>query len=185
MKTQIGILKYISFFGITFFLAGIIACGGGDSSEDLIQKITPRDKIYTLEDLKTAGFKKSRNYKVEGLVGATEAYWGLHDRIEIEVRFYETHEDAKTLGIPMAEESTGPDAKLKKEDATWDVGIKDRRMCGGGEKGTKDNWSHDIGSCTSHKYGEFVVYGNFIVLCQGFEEKTALSRCNDLLSKLD
>ena len=53
------------------------------------------------------------------------------------------------------------------------------------EKGTKDNWSHDIGSCTSPKYGEFVVYGNFIVLCQGFEEKVALSRCNDLLSKLE
>ena len=184
MHTSIKISNYIISLWILLFLTGVTGCAE-DSSEGFIQKITPKDKIYTLDDLKAVGFKKSRNYKVEGLEGATAAHWGFHNKIEFEVRFYETHEDAKILGIPMAEESSGPDAKLKKEDASWDVGLKDRRMCGGGEKGTKDNWSHDIGSCTSPKYGEFVVFGNFIVLCQGYEKEDSLSHCNDLLSKLE
>ena len=138
MHTSIKISNYIISLWILLFLTGVTGCAE-DSSEDFIQKITPKDKIYTLDDLKAVGFKKSRNYKVEGLEGATAAHWGFHNKIEFEVRFYETHEDAKILGIPMAEESSGPDAKLKKEDASWDVGLKDRRMCGGGEKGTKDN----------------------------------------------
>ena len=125
--------------------AAVAACGseGAEESEgsavegavgSQTQKIRPGDRVYALEDLTSVGFKKGRTYDVEGLTGAVSAYYGFwgsdpYERDDYEVRFYASHEDAVEHGTALAEERIGRDAKLTKDTATWDEGVKDAREC--------------------------------------------------------
>ena len=114
-----------------------ISCGGSENIESVFEQITPGDTVYKMDNLKSLGIKKGKKYKVEGLDKATDAIFafykkpGTKEAIEYEIRFYSNHDDAVNAGIPMAKERVGPNAKLKKEYATWDEGLKDARQCGG------------------------------------------------------
>ncbi len=59
-----------------FLLAG---CGSGEDSETIpiIDQVTNVDQIFSIDDFKTVGFKKSKEYKVDDLPGATSAYYGF------------------------------------------------------------------------------------------------------------
>ncbi len=172
-----------------------VACGseeGGASSEDgdtegssaLVEKVIALDQVYTFEDFLAAGFKKGKEYDVEGLEGATAAFYGFYgldpyNRQEYEVRFYESHEDAVTYGIPMADENTGEGAALREEEVTWTEGLKERRQCLG--LGTHSHHTH---SCNTAKHADYVVRGNFVLLCQGLELDVSQQHCKDFLDSM-
>ena len=128
---------------ILLSLISILLISCGDSSvENTFEQIFSDGNIQNEEDLKLLGIKKGKKYKVEGLNKANAAIFAFYrkpgekEAIEYEIRFYNNHEDAVNEGVPMAKERVGPEAKLKKEYATWDEGLKDARQCGGAGGGT-------------------------------------------------
>lgn len=171
---------------ILVMLVGVLAataCGSGSNSDaSALAKITPSETILTLDDLLNAGFKKGKTFDVEGLTGATHAYygfWGIdpYDRKEFEARFYASHSDAVELGTLFADERTGTDANIKSGESSWDEGTKEARACTRSAGGDSSN-------CRVSKYGDYVIYGNMILVCQGRDSGTALEQCALLMDQV-
>ena len=189
-------------------LAFAIACGSAESNENTSTdadnggggvaavveeaasgppgvEIVSTDAVYTVDDLvNTPNFKKSKNYKVEGLDQATDAVYGFfgpdpYDRQEFEARFYPDYDTAISVGVDFADEATGPDAVIAKDIQRWDEGLVQRRACSGNTRG-----SHHSGKCDNAKYGDYVVAGNLVLLCQGKDSETSLANCNALMEAL-
>jgi hypothetical protein len=164
-------------------LAAVAACGSSsDSGAAALAKITPSETIYTFDDLLEVGFKKGKEFDVEGLTGATSAYYGFwgvdpYDRKEFEARFYPSHADAVEFGIKFADERTGTDAVIKSGASSWDEGTKEARACTRSAGGDSSN-------CRVSKYGDYVIYGNMILVCQGRDSGTSLEQCAALLGKV-
>ena len=137
--------------------------------------VTASERIFTFEELESIGFKKNKEYDVSGLEGATKAingFWSTDiGKKEYELRFYPSHAIAVSLGEPLAQEATGEDAIIKKSDATWKEGIKDRR------RSQRTSGSHP-------KYGNYSIYGNIVMLCEG-QVGISLEVCWKLISTLE
>ncbi len=82
----------------------------GTPDEEGIRLITRADAIYTVDDLVAAGFKKSKQFEVDTLPGATDVWYGFFQQKDIEVRFYESHSAAIELGVEPAEVVIGKTA---------------------------------------------------------------------------
>ena len=170
---------------VALFLVDLVAIACGSSSESettAIAKITPSETIFSLTDLTDVGFKKGKTFDVEGLTGATDAYlgyWGIdpYDRKDYEARFYPSHADAVEFGVVFADERTGPDAVIKSGEPMWEEGAKEARACTRSAGGDSSN-------CRISKYGDYVIYGNMILVCQGRDSATALEQCAALLEQL-
>ena len=168
------------------------ACGGGtpdalDISEIATQppprqsdaRVVPSDRVLTIDHFKAAGVKHGKDYDVEGLPGATAAVLAFHDRKDVEIRFFPSHDVAVSEGIPVAEEIVGEDVYIKHGEVTWSGAIPDERACAPGNLGGGRD-------CTRQpKYGSFVVYGNCIMFCEGKDSGDALQRCRAILELLD
>ena len=181
---------YVCLLIASVFVLGssLTSCGGDESETSSIPRIHDPGKKFTLSDLKEIGFKKSKTYDAQGLIGVESVYygfWGLdpYDRKDYEARFFSSHSDAVELGTAQADERSGADAILDEEESTWPVGMKDARQCGG-DKGAGPV-SHGIQNCKSPKYWDFSIYGNMILLCSGGNVEAAHNLCNDLLVALD
>ena len=155
------------------FLTLVVGCEekADDSSYDIV---TASDRIFTFEELEHIGFKKNKEYDVSGLEEATKAingFWSTDiGKKEYELRFYPSHLVAVSLGESLAQEATGEDAIIKKSDATWKEGIKDRR------RSQRTSGSHP-------KYGNYSIYGNVVMLCEG-QVGISLEVCWKLISAL-
>ena len=131
-----------------------------------------------------ANFKLNKSYDVKGLKGAENAIYGFfgpdpYDRREYEARFYPDHETAITVGVDFANEATGPDAVIASAVQRWDEGLIQRRACAANTRG-----SHHSGRCNIAKYGDYVVAGNLVLLCQGRDSAAALENCEALYAAL-
>lgn len=189
-------MKILKLITLTLLTLLIVSCGTS-SSESTFEQIYSDNNIHNEENLKKLGIKKGKKYKVEGLNKANAAIFAFYKKpgekeaIEYEIRFYENHNDAVNEGIPMAKERVGPEAKLKKEYASWDEGLKDARQCGGAGGGMSAGGSqaggagdHAVGSCSSPKYNEFFVFNNLVILCQGENEIESRNNCIDVIEIL-
>tara|TARA_B100000686_G_scaffold347357_1_gene435876 strand:- start:1734 stop:2264 length:531 start_codon:yes stop_codon:yes gene_type:complete len=161
----------------------IFACGSSESSESL-EVITPSEQIFNLDDFTSVGYKKNRTYDVAELPGATGAWFGFWknegESNDFEIRIYSSHEDALSMGEKLAAEVSGNDALIGKDEATWQEGSKDRRQVGGGvDKGSLGLQATGI----FPKYGNYAIYGNVILLCEG-QEGIALQTCWDLINAI-
>lgn len=169
-------------------MAAGLSCGAvSDSSDDgssEFQKIAPAEQSLQLDDFLDAGFKESKEYDVEGLPDATEAwmgFWGLSasERKDYELRFYPSHDLAVESGGPLADEATGEEFREKKESQTWTEGQKDRWRAGnvtaGSTRGTTG---------PGPVYGDFAIIGNVVLLCQGSNSAQSLERCEALIDAL-
>jgi len=169
------------------------ACGGdaastdgaGRASPSESQKVIASDRVYAIEDLLATGFKKSKQYDVEGLPEATAAvagFWGPdpYKRKDLEIRFYASHADAVEHGTAMAEEASGEDALLDEETATWKVGVKDRKKLASGGSDDLAAWSGTV----KPKYADFAVFGNMVILCEGLNPEEAMAFCASFIDVL-
>jgi len=180
--------------GLTLLLLAAVACSGDAGAPDTPEPtssavqapsdqsdagVTPSDRIYTFDDFKAAGVKHGKDYDVEGLPGATAAVLAFHDRKDVEIRFFPSHDVAVAEGIPVAEEIVGEDVYIKHGEVTWSGAIPDERACAPGNLGGGRD-------CTRQpKYGGFVVYGNCIMFCEGKDSDDALQRCQAILELLE
>ncbi len=156
--------------------------GVGSSSDSGFAKIAQPEEMFSLERLEAdlgLLFKESKTYDVEGLDGATAAYYGFfgpdpYDRAEVEIRLYPSHQVALDQGVSFADESTGEDAVLLEDVQRWDEGLTQRRQCAG-------NGGHHSGKCDNAKYGDYVIRGNMVLMCQGKDSVDALKNCEEFL----
>ena len=165
----------------------LTACGSDDAASGEIPRISDPGVNLSIDDLTAFGFKKSKTYDVEGLIGAESAYYGFwaddpYARKDYEVRFFASHADAVELGTAQADERSGENADLDEETTSWPVGMKDMRQCGG-DLGAGPV-SHGIQNCKQPKYWDFSIYANMIVLCAGGDVEGARELCDDLLQNL-
>ena len=166
---------------IVLVLAG---CGSDSTLDEGFVQIRTAPDNYTVDDLKTFGFKTSKNYDVEGLPDALDAwkgFWGLdpYDRHDYEIRFYASHDLAVSSGMPMAIESTGPEFEASRETQTWTEGVKDRwqaqgvtDISGGASKQSKPRPT----------YPNWAILGNMVILCDGLDSEQSLIRCDALIN---
>ena len=171
---------------VLFSLLVVLVLAGctSESSSDSYEVVTSSERIFAFEDLKAIGFKKNKVYDVTELTGATGAWYGFwrHEDTskDFEVRFYTSHADAVSLGEELAKEVTGNNAVISKDDTTWKEGSKDRRQVGGGvDKGSLGLQATGI----FPKYGNYAIYGNMVLLCEG-QEEISLETCWKLISAL-
>ena len=167
-----------------------VACGSGAGSgdtstgeEEAFGKVSSSARIYSLEDFAAIGFRTSKEYNVDGLPRAVAAWYGFwqpegQGPMDYEVRAYSSHEDAVEFGTAMAEEGSGPDAVLTSNRATWVEGVRERRTTGG------PGVSGGARSGHSPRYGDFAIFGNLVLLCEGSDSEQSLERCAALTRAL-
>ncbi len=168
---------------ITTLLLLAAACGGdgGALSESDLIKIRNFDRVLTIEDLKAIGFKDNKQYNVEGLPDAADAwkgFWGLdiYDRHDYELRFYPSHQVAVDSGSAMAEEATGDEFEQTRDSQTWTAGVRDRWKA----RGVTDVSSGGSRQAPGPAFADWVIFGNVVMLCEGLDEMQALERCEQL-----
>ncbi len=187
MPNKTPIERFVKRAGLAALTAAaaitLVACGSGES-EAPVERVIDDARVFTIDDLRTAGMKTSKQYDVSDLPGGVDAWYGfIRDDggpKDVEVRFYASHADAITLGKVLADEASGDDALVDEETATWVVGVKDRiRLVSGG---TADlaAWS---GSRTPN-YADFVIFGNMVLLCQGDAPEESVALCHELITAL-
>ena len=165
-----------------------VACGAAAETPDEgeFRKVTPSSRVYAVEDLAATGFKKSKQYDVEGLPAGIDAwlgFWGPgpYDRTDFEIRFYASHADAVEHGAPLAEEVTGDEAERHKDNPTWKEGAKDRWRSSSVVGLTRGLQSGRLGS----KFVDFVIYANMAILSEGEDSAAALERCALFIDALE
>ena len=162
-------------------LSGILAAGAACASSDELtgseRVIEDYGQILVLDDFTALGLKLNKTYDVSELSPAVTAYMGFYtpsgDKpIQVELRFFHSHDEAKSDGVPLAEEVTGPDAITLRDEVTVLEGYKDRVTGQTDVVGPRP------------RYMAYVIFNNVIVLCEGLEPAQSVKRCAALTSQL-
>ncbi len=182
--------KIIISFLLIFLSLAIVACGGNaDSSSSasssaavIFEQIEDNGENYTIDDFIDIGYKKGKTVKESKLMdGMINAYWGFwkvpykdwsgKDMIDYELRFFNSHSDAISMGENSADLRTGENAQIRKKStsdpkavhpigADWPELLKEARECQG-------DGGHHTGACIIPKYADYKIFGNVIILGQG------------------
>ncbi len=146
--------------------------------EQAFPEITNNEIILNIEDFKSAGFKSLREYKdVEEVPPLSSAFHGIFKKMDYELRFYGNHQDALNQGSEDAKLVTGKDS-IVTGDVPWEDGEKDRRRC------SRPPGQPHSGCNYTSKYGDFVIFENVIVMCEGKDTLESRNTCSNLLSLL-
>ena len=145
----------------------------------MVERIIRADRTYAIDDFREAGLKANKEYDVSTLEGAVEAWHGVFGGKEFEVRLYASHSDANELGTQPAAHVTGKDAVVVGEDVWWKEGERDRRKC------VPRAGLSEHGCLQTARYGDYMVVGNVVFLCEGLDSETALEACAGFLANLE
>jgi len=124
--------------------AGAASSADGDALSEVSRILSPEASL-TFDDYVAAGWKKSKQYDTETVPEATDIWYGFFNSKDIEVRFYDSHEVAKTAGYENASEAI------------------DQSFREGGQFGASNRGA---GSSAVTKYKAFAVVGNTVMLCE-------------------
>lgn len=116
------------------------ASGTGDELGEISRVFAP-EMTFTLDDFVIAGWKKSKQYDTQTVPDATDIWYGFYSGRDIEVRFYDSHEVASTVGFNDAAEVVD-----------LSTTVKVARNAAGGSGSTA--------------YKAFAVLGNTVMLCE-------------------
>ena len=155
----------IKLFAVALLLLLATACGsdsedgvtssGGTNVFGFETSIIARvDSVFTIDDVKAAGWKPSKEFPVGELEGVSAVWFGFFQQKNLEVWIYDSHEDAKGLGIAPAEE----------------IVAATRGVSGGGAGPYMKQVTH---------FGAYGVVGNLVILCE-----IEIGVCEDLVSAL-
>ena len=169
-----GLAAMVMVIALLTALLAVAACGGGAADEWAFQKIDSSGGVYTIDDLLAAGLAKAES--------AWKGFWGADaaSRTDYELRFYLTHEAAVQAGAPLADEATGEELRLKKDSQTWTEGAKDRWR----STSATGQTTGGVHTGPGPMYGDFAIFGNVIMLCEGAIPEQALERCEGLVLAL-
>ena len=156
--------------------------------EIVYEQVVDNGTIYSSKDFFDAGFNEYKEYNVSKLTGSTEAwygYWGPDEDSDVyyELRFYPDHSTAVSEGTPFAKDDTGDDAKLKRQDTMWRVGLAERKNSEA--EYTANSLSADKrGRTRLARYADYIIFNNVIILCEGEDSNEAFKICDDLINIL-
>ena len=102
------------------------------------------------------------------------------DKIDYEIRFYSSHTDAVQQGTKYADNIVGVDGCVSKDCALWKEDLKHRVMLA--ELGVAS--FHAGSGKVIPKYYNYVIYGNMILLCPGWNDEDAMQRCSNVINDL-
>ncbi|MSQ08239.1 MAG: hypothetical protein EXR57_03465 [Dehalococcoidia bacterium] len=172
--------------------ASAVACGGGidrggnsAAPQPASQRVISFDRVLTIDDVTAAGAKRSKEYDVTGLASATGAWLAFFgpagaERSDFELRFYPSHGVAVRDGTALADQGVGDGMRAHKDTQTWNEGMRERWFAGG----VTDVSSPGSRQAPGPKYGDYVILGNLIMLCQGADSNQSLERCAGLVEAL-
>ena len=169
-----------------FTLLLFAGCGSVENNQltPIAEKVTATDQIFSIEDFKIVGFKKSKEYKVDDLPGATSAFYGFiknkldpdDQKIDYEIRFYANHEDAVQIGTEYVENATGEEGCISKDCALWTPDLKHRSFLA-----ERLGNTHAGNGQPKAKYVSYLIYGNMIIMCPGYNLEDSQMRCSKTL----
>ncbi len=153
-RTSSQIRPTIALFIVAILMGVVIACGSSDSppasgdsavtSDAESGSSLTGDRLisnpsgsYSMDDLVTVGFKKSKQFETDTLPRAVDVWYGFFNQKDIEVRVYENHQDALDFGVEPAE------AAISKNPGQTDYLIP-----------------------VVNRYPAYVVFGNLVMLCE-------------------
>ena len=185
--------KFMRKFLLIFIIVSVFYSCSSSESEKLLSKISDVSKVYSIEDFSEFGLKIGEEYDSSDLPHAQSVYWGFWKDVEadegsarfqslggsvggmreFEIRFYDSHEDAVNHGIKYADDATGRNAVLTKQESLWPEGIRNRRTSGGPD------------GSPLPKFGDYVIFGNLIVFCEGMSSEEAIQNCSRFLKNLE
>ena len=149
-------------------LALAIACGSSNEGIDDVSAVEEAtgffeerlianpDATYSVDDLVSVGYKKSRQIDTESLPNAQDAVFGFFNQRDIEVWVYESHQDALDFGVEPAEAIFG----TKRAPTVGISVLPTERFV--------------------NKYGAYAVIGNLVMLCE-----TELATCEALITEIE
>ena len=144
--------------------------------EEAFPYLTNNGQSLNIENFKDKGFKSLRDYKsVEELPPLVSAYHGLYKKMDYELRFYNDHQQALESGTIDAKLVTGKES-IVTGDVPWEDGEKDRRRC------SRPPGQPHSGCNYTSKYGDFVIFENVIVMCEGKDIIESRNTCSNLLA---
>ena len=108
-------------------------------------QITQPDGVFTVDDVAAAGWKKSKEFSVETLPGATSVWYGFYQQRDVEVRVNESQSEAISLGQELADKATG----RRKPSSMIDSGAITNAQ-----------------TSTRTSYLTYAIVGNLIMLCE-------------------
>ena len=180
-------------FLVVLIIITIFCACSSNESEKLLGKISEGSNVYSIEDFSKFGLKIGEEYDSSELPYSQSVYWGFWKDVEadegsarfqslggsvggmreFEIRFYASHEDAVNHGIKYADDATGQKAVLTKQESLWPEGIRNRRTSGGPD------------GSPLPKFGDYVIFGNLIVFCEGMSSEEAILNCTNFLKNLE
>ena len=131
----------------------VVGCGSSNVDESVssdeetgdVVQITQPDGVFTVDDVAAVGWKKSKEFSVETLPGATSVWYGFYQQRDVEVRVYESQSDAISLGQDLADKATG----RRKPSSMIDSGAITNAQTN-----------------TRTSYLTYAIVGNLIMLCE-------------------
>ena len=176
--------RYFFFVGLMVFSVSVTNACSSEEADIPLERVIDSDQIFTVEILRSAGMKTSKQYDVTDLPGGVDAWYGFIKGVtgpkDIEARFYTSHQDAVEFGTVLADEVSGDDANVDKETTTWKEGVKNRSRMASGGAADLAAWSGK----RKPNYGDFVIFGNMILLCQGDEPEQSVAVCYELIESI-
>jgi hypothetical protein len=160
------IIKFLLFLVVlTTILIPIVACGSsndeplsnGDPELDTVQ-ITLPDSVFTADDVAAVGWKKSKELSPETLPGVVNVWYGFYQQRDVEVRVYESQDEAISLGQELAEVASG----RRKPSTMIDSGAITNAQTN-----------------TRTSYLSYAIVGNLILLCE-----IKIEDCQSLLDSI-
>ena len=175
---------------ISLFIIVVLGCSSEETTEDipLVDQITDSDRVFSIEDFKSVGFKKSKAYKVDELPGATSAFYGFiknkldpdDQKIDYEIRFYANHSDAIEMGTKYVENATGEDGCIDKDCALWKPDLKHRQFLA-----ERLGNTHAGNGQPKPKYLTYVIYGYMILMCPGYNVEDSKIRWSTTIYNIE
>jgi len=121
--------------------ADVVASGETNEYGFQVSMTAKPDSVFTLDDVKSTGWKSSKEFPADDLEGVSAVWFGFFQQKNLEVWIYDSHSDAERLGTAPAEEI-----------------VSDTRGVGDGGAGPYMKQ-------TTH-FGAYGIVGNLLVLCE-------------------
>ena len=87
--------------------------------------------------------------------------------------------------MPLADNATGDEAALKKEEAVWTADLRERRGCKAADGALAPAGGGTFAeNCQVPKYRDYVVTGNMVLPCQGDTVQMSRDNCATLLAQM-
>ena len=164
---------------ILFVFLALISCSSEEvGNNNQLEKIVNPTLKISITELSIPKFKLGKKYKVDDLPEAIAVSRAIFNKKDIEIREYETHQEAIQFGEKFASSVSGKDAIVSGDNVMWKEGAKDRRKC------VPRAGNSEAGCDQTPRFGGYMILGNLIILCEGLSDQESLELCHSFKNSI-